>query len=218
MVKGAIFDMDGTLLDSMPVWRDAGDRFLLQRGIAPPPGLYQALKSFDMPQTAQYLLEHFPLQGSLQETIDSINSLVMEQYQSAVPLKEGVLPLLLYLQERGVRLCAATASDRVLAEAAFSRTGILPYFERILTCTEEGISKTRPEFYRQAAAKLGLLPQETAVFEDALHAVKAARAAGFFVVAVAEPSAREDEREIRKTADLFVKRIDGCKAALEAVG
>ena len=144
MVQGAIFDMDGTLLDSMGVWQDAGDRFLLQRGITPPSGLYQAHKSLDMPQTAQYLLSHFPLRGSLQETIDGINALVEQRYQSAVPLKAGVLPLLRYLQKNGVRLCAATASDRVLAESAFSRTGILPYFERIFTCTEEGISKARP--------------------------------------------------------------------------
>lgn len=217
MVQGAIFDMDGTLLDSMYVWRDAGDRFLLQRGIAPPPGLYQALQAFDMPQTAQYLLDHFPLQGSLQQTIDGINSLVKEQYQSAVPLKEGVLPLLQYLQEKGVRLCAATASDRVLAEAAFQRTGISDCFERIFTCTEERISKTRPEFYRRVAAQMGLRPEQTAVFEDALHAVKAAKAAGFFVVAVAEASAREEEAEICRTADLFVERIGDCKAALEGI-
>lgn len=217
MVQGAIFDMDGTLLDSMGVWQDAGDRFLLQRGITPPSGLYQALKSLDMPQTAQYLLSHFPLRGSLQETIDGINALVEQRYQSAVPLKAGVLPLLRYLQKNGVRLCAATASDRVLAESAFSRTGILPYFERVFTCTEEGISKARPEFYRHVAAQMGLIPEKTAVFEDALHAVQSAKAAGFLVVALAEASSKEDEAEIRRTADLFLQRIDACTCALEAV-
>lgn len=210
-IQGAIFDMDGTLTDSMLIWKEAGDNFLRKNQIEPPAGLYEALKNLSMLQTAAYMMENFSIPGPAERLMKEINQSVEEQYRYCVPVKDGVLPLLKRLKKKGISLCVATATDRHLAQAALTRLELLPYFDFILTCTEVGAGKTEPKIFQDAAKRMGTLPEKTAVFEDAVHAVRTAKKAGFPVVAVSDFSAKAEEAEIRRLADQFVYQLKDCE-------
>ena len=155
-MQGAIFDMDGTLLDSMPFWGDSADRFLMKRGVRPPAGLYEALKDLSMVQTADYLRDRFGVTGTVQDVMDGINEVMEESYFHQIPPKADILSFVDRLARAGVRMCVATATDRYLAEAALKRVGLLDRFEFLLTCTEVGAGKHLPVIYERARERLGL--------------------------------------------------------------
>lgn len=204
LFSGAIFDMDGTLTDTMPIWENTGRQFLAAHGLTMPPDLMEDLKPLSMAQTADYLRDRFGLGESPQEIIEEMNRLVAKGYYETAPVKRDIIPFLDRLRERGVVMCVATATDRHLAEAILRRTGLAPYFQFLITCTEAGAGKDTPLIYQRAVEGLGVSIGGTVVFEDALHAVRTAKSAGFRVVAVADDSCREDAEKIRRAADHYI--------------
>ena len=211
MIKGAIFDMDGTLIDSMPLWEDCGRAFLSARGIAARDDLGETLKSLSMEQTADYLRDAYGISETTAEIIEIINGMAADAYQRTIPLKRDIAAFLERLREAYVRMCFATANDRPLAEAALGRLGLLPYFERIFTCSEVGVGKDRPDIFEQACAVLGTPRSETVVFEDALYAIETARRAGFRIVAIADDSSAGDEARIAALAEQYVHNYKECE-------
>lgn len=203
----AIFDMDGTVLDSMPVWDTLGEDYLRSLGRPVPPGLRGVLAPLSMQQTASYLMDRCGVPGPAGRIIDEINALVADFYRNTAPAKPGAAELLSCLRARGVRLALATATDRPLAEAALRRTGLLPYFSCLLTCSEVGAGKDRPDIYFAALAALSAKREETLVFEDAVHAIETAKAAGFAVAAVRDASMEAQTPRIRALADLYLDAL-----------
>lgn len=202
-LKGAIFDLDGTLLDSMYVWETTGEAYLIRHGITPEKGLNERFQALSIMQAAQYYREHYGITDSVEEIIDDVNKTVEHLYESEVLPKPGVLQFLEELRGNGVKLCVATATDRYMVEAALQRIGILQYFESILTCTEVGFGKDRPIIFEQALGKLGTSKADTIVFEDALYAIETAKKAGFRVAAVYDDSSKKQQAEIRALADYY---------------
>jgi HAD superfamily hydrolase (TIGR01509 family) len=206
--KGAIFDLDGTLVDSMPVWNDFGKYYLNMRGIEAPAGLHDVLKPMSLLQAAQYFREQFGLGDTQEEILAQFNVMLKRQYRDNVPLKPHVLPMLNRLREAGIKLCIATATDRNLAESALVRLGVAGFFDFVLTCTDVGCGKDDSLIFCKALAMLGTKKDETIVFEDALHAIRTAKEAGFAVVGVYDESAAADADEIKKIADCTIKSFD----------
>ena len=204
-IQGAVFDVDGTLLDSMYVWKDVGDRYLRSKGVVPQPDMEERVRTMSMPQVAEYCRREYGLTESPQQIIDEINGLVLQSYREEVQPKKGVPELLDALKARGIKLAVATASDRCLIESALERTGLLPRFDVFLTCTEVGEGKDSPAIFYKAAELLACRPEDTVIFEDSLYAMKTAKAAGFRVAAIADASAAHEEKEIQETADWFVE-------------
>lgn len=203
-MKGAIFDMDGTLLDSMHIWRTKGEDYLRARGLEPRAGANEATQYMSMAQIAAYFRKEYGVRDSERQIIDDLNRMVEEQYFHAVLAKEGAPEALERLARRGVRMCVATATDLPLVEAALRRTGLLPYFSAVFTCTGVGAGKDRPDIYCRAREHLGTAMSETAVFEDALYAVKTAKRAGFYVAGVYDYWEREKWDEIQAVADICI--------------
>ena len=133
-IRGAIFDVDGTLLDSMYLWDRVGEDYLQGKGIAPLPDMEEPVRTMSMMQIAQYCQQAYGMTEPAQQIIDEINGMVLEKYRNEVQPKLGVKALLSMLREKGVALAVATASDRCLIEEALERTGLLPYFDVFLTC------------------------------------------------------------------------------------
>lgn len=207
-LKGAIFDLDGTLLDSMGAWDTIGEEYLLTKGYTPPPNLWETLKTLSLLQAAVYFQEEHGLQESAEEIMAQINALIEAKYFKEIPFKPTALAFIKRLDRLGVKMCIATATDRHLVEAAMKRLGALEYFCGIITCTEVGCGKDRPLIYERALELLDTKKEETLVFEDALHAVETAKSAGFLVVGVHDASADGDWEQIKKTADRHVHSFE----------
>jgi len=202
--KGVIFDLDGTLLDSMPVWSNISGRYLQSVGRTPSPDLRGKIKTMSLLQSAQLLREQYQLPYTNEEVCQQINDLIEDQYLSFVMLKPHVLDFLQRLRKAGVNMCIATATDRYLVEAALKRLDIAEYFSFIITCSEVGCGKDEAVIFQKALEQLNTQLNETVVFEDALHAIKTAKAAGFTVVGIHDLSAKKDEQEIRSIADRYI--------------
>ena len=203
--KGAIFDMDGTLLDSMPVWKRLTQGYLKQFGVHITDQDYAVTEGFSQPQVAQYFADRYPELPDAQSLMDGMDRLISARYEAIAKPKEGVLDFLEGLRRRGVKMAIATLTARRHAEKALRDRDMLDYFEFMLTIEDVGISKREPDIYLQAAARMGLEPAECTVFEDAPYACATARRAGFRVCGMVEPAYAAGEDELRASSDLIVE-------------
>ncbi len=204
---GIIFDLDGTLLDSMSMWRNMGEKYLRSLGIEPRPGLRETLRAMSLLQAACHFQEEYGIASSTEEIMDSIDHMLFEYYKNEVVLKEGALDLLKRLTSEGIPVCIATATDRTLVEAGLCRTGIREYFSSIFTCREVGAGKSSPLIYQKALASLGTAKENTVVFEDALHAAKTARRDGFPVAGVYDKEEENNQAELRREVNWYFQSL-----------
>ena len=205
-LRGAIFDMDGTLLDSMQVWENAGEDYLRTLGCVPEEGVGELMKSMSLQQAALYCREWYALPLSVEEIMAGVNGRVERFYRQEARLKPGALDFLRTLSQRGVRMCLATATDLHLVEAALDRCGVRTYFSALFTCTQVGSGKDEPHIYRAALRHLGTDRTDTLVFEDALYAARTAREDGFVTVGVADPYEKNEE-ELERLSDFFLRDL-----------
>ena len=215
MIKGAIFDMDGTLLDSMPVWANASTQYLNDLGIEAEANLAEILFCMSMREGAEYVRGKYRVPQDVDAIIAGVNAIVYEAYEKEVQPKAGVREFLEGLKQAGIPMVVATSSDREMAEAAFARTGLLPYFREIFTSSEVGAGKSKPDIYVAAAKSLGIKPEETWTFEDALYATRTAKAAGFCTVGLYDVSSAKDQEELRDIADIYVNDLTDFKGIFE---
>ncbi|MGE4354070.1 MAG: HAD family hydrolase [Oscillospiraceae bacterium] len=183
-IKAAIFDLDGTVLDSMAVWNALDSNFLRSLGLAPKPGLQEAVMALTLRQSAAYFRKEYGVPLTEHEIINRIHDEIRKAYENDIPLKPGADRALKYLQHIGLPMAVATATEKHLAEAALRRLGILSFFSGIFTCEMVGKGKSDPDVYLAASAFLGFSRHETLVFEDAPFAAKTAFDAGFKVAVV----------------------------------
>ena len=181
---GAIFDLDGTLLDSWVVWNHLAAWLLGAQGLPAPPGLEREVAAMGLAEAVDYLKAQYGLRGETAALVDACNAHIRQAYEHTLLPMPGASAYVARLRDAGVRLCVATASDAGLARAALARLGLLPAFAFVLTEAEVGRSKRYPDIYLTAARRLGLPPAQCTVYEDAPHALATARRAGFPVVAV----------------------------------
>ncbi|MGM9522139.1 MAG: HAD family hydrolase [Oscillospiraceae bacterium] len=202
--KGAVFDLDGTLLDSMPLWNSRGSDYLRGRGIEPAPDVDKRYKALSLAQASEYLKSEYGIPDTADEIACQLNAGVEQGYRQTVQPKEGVPEFLAFLREKKVRMCVATATERYLVEMVLRRVGLLDFFDGILTCGEVGTGKDVPDIYIKGAELLGTSIEETLVFEDAPHAIRTAKGAGFRVAAVEDGSYVAERDEIRAMSDIYV--------------
>ena len=204
--KGAIFDMDGTLIDSMPVWKRLTQGYLAQFGLHITDQDYAATEGFSQPQVAQYFADRYPnLPVDAQGIMDGMDELITARYEAIAKPKDGVLEFLEGLRRRGVKMAIATLTARRHAEKALRDRGMLDYFEFMLTIEDIGVSKREPDIYLQSAARMGLMPDACIVFEDAPYACTTAKRAGFRVCGMVEPAYAAGEEELRAASDFVIE-------------
>lgn len=204
MIKGAIFDLDGTLLDSMFIWDTIGEDYLRSLGKEPHEDLKQTFMRFTLEEAAEYYREHYGVTLSVTEIVDGVNTMVEDIYRTKVTLKSGVADYLAYLKENKVKMCVATVTDRYLVEETLERLGIRRYFSEIFTCAEIGFGKDKPVIYQKALEHLGTKKEETYVFEDSLFALKTAKADGFTAVGVYDRHETSQDN-LKSLADYYIR-------------
>ncbi|MCI8869265.1 MAG: HAD family phosphatase [Lawsonibacter sp.] len=196
-----IFDMDGTLVDSMPYWKSLGGDYIRSKGAEPDGRLNWMVQAMTMTEGAEYFIRTYGIPGPPERVVAEMEAMMAERYRRDAALKPGAGEYLAALRARGCRLCAATATAELLARQCFRRLGVEGLFEFVLSCETLGVSKSSPDVYLRAAEGLGARPEECAVFEDALYAAKTAKEAGFYTVAVREGTYARDWPELCRLAD-----------------
>lgn len=202
--KGAIFDVDGTLLDSMWIWDSMGEDYLRSLGIEPKTDIREKLRPMSLYQAACYFRSEYGICDSAEQIMDGVNRRIAHFYTEEVLPKYGAEHFLSRLKASGVNMCIATATDIGLIEVALERCGMAKYFSKIFTCAMVGEGKDSPAIYDASLAFLSTAKKETIVFEDALHAAKTAKAAGYTVAAVYDAS-EPGQKELAEIADYYLK-------------
>ena len=201
MIKGVIFDIDGTLLDTMPFWTDVGARYLKSVHVEAREGLGRILFSMTLEEGTRYLKEAYSLPYTEEEIRRGVLDQIAHFYQQEADFKPGMKEILKKYHEAGIPMVLATTNDRQLAIDAFTRLGVMNWFQGIYTATELNTSKNEPFIYETAAGSMGTPIGETAVYEDVLHAVSTAKKAGFYTVAVYDSCSEKDWDKIIEIAD-----------------
>ena len=190
-MKCAIFDMDGTILDSMTMWHTIADRYLESIGKVPRKDLWDNVKRLNMIETAQYFIDEYGVQKTIEEIGVEVKELIMKFYAESLELKMGAREFLEKLNEKGIPCVLATATERSCVLACMKRLDCEKYFKEIITCLDLNTSKSSPLIFEESARRCGAKPEESVVFEDALHAIRTAHKADFKVCAVYDTSDEE---------------------------
>lgn len=202
--SAAVFDLDGTLLNSMGVWAEVDREFLQKRGFAVPPDYQAAIKSMSLTETAEYTIARFSLPETPQSLIGEWLDMAKTAYAESVELKPYAKEYLQKLHAGGVRLAVATSSAEELFLPALERNGIKELFSAFVTAHRVGRGKDYPDVYLEAARQIGAEPEHCAVFEDVVTAIGVARKAGFFTVAVQDSFSLHEADALRAAADCYI--------------
>lgn len=216
MIKGAIFDIDGTLLDSMGIWEEVGSRYLKTLGIEAESNLSKILFAMSMEEAAVHLKEHYYIAKEEGEIKKGILEMIAYFYNEEVQLKPGVRFALEELQRRKIPMVLATSGDEKLALGALKRLGIEGYFLKIFTCTMLQTTKREPLIYEKAITFLDVPAHQVVVFEDILHGLVTAKQLGCMTVAVEDEASTEQKTQIIKVADYYIQDFLELHAILEA--
>lgn len=211
-LRGIIFDVDGTLLDSMGMWSELDRVFLRENGIDPPHDISDIVKKMTVETSSAYFVERFKLDMTPEDVKNRVEELAAEAYCTHLPLKNGAKDFLAAAAERGIPMAVASANYPGLLDAAFRRLGIDGYFRTVLTPGEQLAGKHAPDIYLEAARLLGSEPAETAVIEDALHAAETAKAAGFYTVGFRDVSSRQDWDALAAICDRVTDSWDALRS------
>lgn len=187
VIRYAIWDLDGTLLDSLDMWLTLAGRYLRSLGIREqeiPDDLDRIVDAMSLEESADYLKERFSLSFSREEIVEQFVALVRRLYREELPFFPQSVKAVRALYENGCRMCILTTTERECAEAALKREGLDRCFEKIYTCTDLGMNKRGPEIYRETCRRMGFIPSETMIYEDAGYALKAAFQSGCHVTDV----------------------------------
>ena len=206
-LQGAIFDMDGTLLDSMGAWRTLGSGFIRRQGKEPEEGLDRTLHAMSMEEGATYCVERYGLNVRPEEISRLLYAEMEELYRFQIKPKAGIERLLSVLKMEGVWMYVATATDHPLADLALEVSGLAKYFRGVVTCGDAGHEKNHPEVYEMALRRLRCRKEDTVVFEDSLFALRTAKAAGFRTAAVYDPS-EPNQEAMRAEADEYIRSFE----------
>ena len=217
MICGAIFDLDGTLLDSNPYWDKAPNAYLASIGKQGREHLSKEIFHMTLPQAADYLIAEFSLSQSREEIVNGVNAAIRRFYLEEIPVKPGVSALLAALRARGLSLAVASVTDKSLVEAALRRFGLWESFAAVVTTDEVGVGKQEPDVYLRAAELIGCTPGETLVFEDALHALQTAKRAGFHTVGVYDAESDALQEKIRAESEFYLPDFLNTEAFLKSI-
>lgn len=201
----AIFDLDGTLIDSMGVWSEIDARFLGSRGFALTPDYTAAVGVMSFREGAEYTIRRYGLSETPEELVAEWTAMVEDEYAHRIGLKPFVRDYLASLAGRGVALAVATASPPELYEPVLKRNGVYGLFRAFATVGEVKHGKGSPDVYLLAAERLGARPGDCVVFEDILRGVRSAKAAGMTAVGVYDSCDDAEREQIRAEADLYIE-------------
>lgn len=203
-IEAVLFDLDGSLVDSMWIWREIDITYLGRFGISLPEGLQADIEGMSFSETAEYFKKRFQIPDSVEKIKDDWNRMAWDKYTYQVPLKEGAREFVEYCKEKGIRLGIATSNSRQLVENVMKVHGLLDYFDGIVTACDVEKGKPSPDVYLEAARKCNAIPEKCLVFEDIVPGIMAGKAAGMKVCAVWDEYSHYQDEEKKRLSDYFI--------------
>lgn len=207
-IKAVIFDLDGTLVDSMWMWKSIDMEYLAAKKVSIPEDLeafQDELEGMGFTETAKFFKERFQIEDSLEEIKETWLLMSREKYCHEVPLKPGALEFLKELKKRKISVGISSSNSRELIAEVLKAHNIEAYFDCITTCCEVPKSKTAPDVYLKTAQGLGAAPEDCLVFEDVPMGILAGKRAGMKVCAIEDAYSKKQERQKRELADWYVQ-------------
>ncbi len=204
-IEGVIFDLDGTIVDSMGVWRTVDVTFLGRRGIPLPEGLNKELESMEFMETARYFKRRFELPDAVEEIVAEWMDTALDQYLRHVPMKPGLRGFLEHLEKNNIPAAIATSNHADLARAALKGHGLERHFAEIVTCGEVEHAKPAPDVYLEAARRLGVPAEKCIVFEDIPVGIQAGKSAGMRTCAIRDDYSQSQDGQKRQLADYYIE-------------
>ncbi len=203
-IEGAIFDLDGTLIDSMKIWEKIDYDFLNKRNLKVPQDLKDKIETLTFEEGANFFKKNFKLKESQEEILKEWHNMVFKEYSHNIKLKNNVRDFLIKLKNKGVKLAIATSNTPELTKLVLENNKILDLFDSITTISEVNRNKTFPDIYLLCAEKLKLPAEKCAVFEDILPAIKSAKTAQMKTIGIYDDSSKDDENKIKEIADYYI--------------
>jgi HAD superfamily hydrolase (TIGR01509 family) len=203
-IEAVIFDLDGTLVDSMWLWKEIDVEYLGKYGIEVPNDLQQAVEGMSFSETAQYFKNRFNLPDPLDKIKEEWNQMAWDKYGNEVPLKKGVMEFLEELRTRGIKTGIATSNSKELVEHVLKSLNITEYFDSVRTSCEAKKGKPAPDIYLLVAGDLQVNPKDCLVFEDLALGIMAGKSAGMKVCTVFDPYSEDDIDRKRELADYYI--------------
>lgn len=207
-IKGIIFDMDGTLIDSMWLWKDVDITYLKKHGLELPSTLQKEIEGKSFSETAYYFKERFHITDEVETIKNDWNELAGELYKTKVLLKPFVLEFIAECQKNGIKLGVGTSNSKELLDVIIQRFDLTAYFQSIRTSCEVEKGKPDPAIFLKVCEDLGLEPQECIVFEDVPNGILAANNAGMYSIAVHDDFSKHMETEKRELADYYIDSFE----------
>lgn len=204
MQKVYIFDLDGTLVDSMPVGIGIVLGFLDEKGISYPDNIVTTLTPLGYKGSAQYIADHLPGGYDAEKIYEHFKSETLRAYGETIPLKANVKETLEKLKAQGCRLNVLTASPQLLTDICMKRLCVYDLFENVWSIDAFGMSKADEAIYVEAARRLGVTPEECIMADDNLNVLKTAKKVGMATVGVYDDSSKDVMEEMRQVADKYV--------------
>lgn len=207
-IRGAVFDLDGTLFDSMDIWHDIDIEFLGKRGFEVPADYTDAVLPKSFYECAVYTRERFNLPETPEELMREWDDMAISHYKSTIELFPYVREYLAELKADGIKLAVATSLKSNFFEPCLKRHGLWEFFDAVCSVDDIGKGKENPDIFLYAAQRLGLPIEECAVFDDAYPAILSAKKAGAFTVGVYEKHSLKFRDKIASSADLFIENLN----------
>lgn len=203
--KAVLFDLDGTLIDSMWVWTEVDVQYLHSFGIEVPGDLHEQIEGMSFTQGAQYFKERFGITDSVGEICDTWNRMAFQLYVEKVPMKKGAYEFVKYIRSLGMKTAIGTSNSRRLVETVLKVHGLLDDFDAIVTADEVEEGKPQPRIYLEAAQRIGVMPQECLVFEDICMGILAGQRAGMETCAIRDDFSDYQWEEKKKMAQYYIE-------------
>ena len=203
--QAVIFDLDGSLVDSMWIWKDIDIAYLGRFGIPLPENLQKEIEGMSFGETAAYFKKRFDIPDSIEKIKDDWNRMAWDKYMNEVPLKPGIREFLTGCKERGIKLGIATSNSRELVENIARVHNLHDYFSCIMTGCDVAKGKPAPDIYLAVSEKLNVKPENCLVFEDIIPGIMAGKNAGMEVCAVEDYYSRHVKDEKQALADYYVE-------------
>jgi len=202
--EAIIFDLDGTLIDSMWIWKQIDIDFLEKRNIVLPDDLQKDIEGMSFTETAHYFIERFALNESLEEIQREWNEMAKQFYSNHIPLKEQVFEVIQYALTKGIKLGIGTSNSRELLHEVMEAHGLTSWFESVRTSCEVAKGKPSPDIFLKVAEDLKVNPEKCLVFEDTHAGVMAAKNAGMTVYAIYDDLSAPYMAVIKRDADAYI--------------